>query len=72
MIARHPWFGPRWRIGWGWTSVSWEGRLLTALFAVAIVGIYTVLEPGPIALYIIIASFAALLMICWLTATPPS
>lgn len=31
-----PWFGPKRRIGWGWTPTSWEGWVATAVFIVLV------------------------------------
>ena len=70
MITKHAWFGPK-RIGWGWTPVSWEGWLVTALF-VAVVGAGAItFGHGPAFLYFVIGAVAALGLICWLTGTPP-
>ena len=29
MITKHPWFGPKTGMGWGWTPVTWQGWLVT-------------------------------------------
>ncbi len=34
----HPWFGPK-RIGWGWTPITWQGWLLTAVFIAAVMAV---------------------------------
>jgi hypothetical protein len=34
-----PWFGPKKGFGWGWTPITWQGWLITALFLACILGL---------------------------------
>ena len=42
MITKHPWFGPKTGMGWGWTPVTWEGWLVTAVCLAVFIGAYFV------------------------------
>jgi hypothetical protein len=37
------WFGPKRRVGWGWTPISWQGWAVTAAWTVVVVGVSLVL-----------------------------
>ncbi len=41
-VTSKPWFGPKRRLGWGWRIVSWEGRLVSAVFLMLMVASATV------------------------------
>jgi hypothetical protein len=69
MITKHPWFGPKNGLGWGWTPVSWEGWLVTTLCLLAIVGANFVFGRVPMTTYITLGSVAAVVVICLLTGT---
>jgi hypothetical protein len=36
-VTSRPWFGPKKYLGWGWRPVSWQGRLVSAIFVVMLV-----------------------------------
>lgn len=71
MITRRPWFGPKRGIGWGWTPVSWQGWLVTALSMAVVAGAYVLFGPGLTSLYVTIGSVAALTVVCVFTGTRP-
>lgn len=71
MITKHPWFGPKNGIGWGWTPVSWEGWVVSALCLATIVGAYLVFGRAPMTTYVTLGAVAALIIICLLTGTAP-
>jgi len=33
------WFGPKRRLGWGWTPTSWQGWAVTAVWTLVVVGV---------------------------------
>ena len=70
MITKHPWFGPK-LIGWGWTPISWEGWLATALCAAIVILAGVVFQGSLMFVYVTIAAVSALLAICLLTGTRP-
>lgn len=67
MIFGHPWFGAKNASG-GWTPVSWEGWLVTAICIAAIFGALIVYGRSAKAGFIIIAAIAALLACCYAIA----
>ena len=70
MITKHPWFGPK-TFGWGWSPVSWEGWLASAICIAVIVAAYAIWGRSPVANYVTIGSVLALVVLCWVTGTPP-
>jgi len=42
-ITSTAWFGPKRRVGWGWTPVSWQGWAITAVWTVGVVVVSFVL-----------------------------
>jgi hypothetical protein len=71
MITKHPWFGPKNGMGWGWTPVSWEGWLVTALCLAVFFGAYFVFGRAPMTTYVMLGSVAALIIACLLAGTAP-
>ena len=71
IITRHPWFGPKNGLGWGWTPVSWEGWAVTGLCLAVIVGAYLVYGYAPMTTYVTLAAIAVLILVCVLTGTQP-
>ena len=71
MIPDYPWFGPRHGMGWGWTPVSWEGKVLTYAVIVAIT--ITAFGFGRYrkAYYVIGGLVMFLLAVCAVTGTAP-
>ena len=72
MITKHPWFGPKTGMGWGWTPVSWEGWLVTGLCLAVFLGAYFVFGRAPMTTYVMLGSVAALIIACLLTGTAPA
>ncbi|HUC23818.1 MAG TPA: hypothetical protein VMA73_14005 [Streptosporangiaceae bacterium] len=60
--GRRPWFGPK-RIGWGYRPQTWQGWLVTALSAVAVVVAGTVAKGTPWFFAVVIAAVAVHLVI---------
>ena len=71
MITKHPWFGPKQRLGWGWTPVSWEGWAVTLFFIAVIVGVQLYFGPSLMAGCCTIGAIVLLLVVCFLTGTKP-
>ncbi|HVW74603.1 MAG TPA: hypothetical protein VHC39_13265 [Rhizomicrobium sp.] len=71
MITKHPWFGPKTGIGWGWTPISWEGWAATILCLVVMFGGYFVFGRTPMTTYVGLGAAAALILVCLLTGTAP-
>jgi hypothetical protein len=71
MITKHPWFGPKMGVGWGWSPVSWEGWLATGICAVIIVGGLLVYGRTPTGMYVVVGAVAALIVVCLITGTAP-
>ena len=69
MLTSQPWFGPK-TFGWGWTPVSWQGWLLSALCVVVVVLCSLVLR-NRTGTVVSLASVALLCLACWLTGTKP-
>ncbi len=46
MITSRPWFGPKKYLGWGWTPITWEGWLTTAVFLAAFLVCFLVIGGG--------------------------
>lgn len=71
---KHYWF-PAKRYGWGWGLPSaWQGWLVLAIYAVAIVAVCLLFPPksGSLRFILLVAgSTVALIVICWFTGEPP-
>ena len=71
LVGKKVWFGPR-RFGWGWSPVSSEGWIVTALSLGAILGGTVLKEEHPVAHLVgSIAIVVLLLCICVAKGTPP-
>jgi peptidoglycan/LPS O-acetylase OafA/YrhL len=70
MITKHAWFEPK-RIGWGWRPVSWQGWLITFLFAAVVIVASIAFGGTPTTFYVSLAAVAALVAVCLLTGTRP-
>ena len=70
-LTRRPWFGPRRVFGWGWTPVTWQGWLVTAVFVVAIVLASRILRRAAPILAVDAVLILVFIAICYLTGTPP-
>lgn len=71
MITKYPWFGPKNGFGWGWTPITWEGWLVTAVCLVVFFGAYFIFGRAPMTTYVMLSSVAALIIVCLLTGTAP-
>lgn len=71
MITKHPWFGAKNGLGWGWTPVSWEGWAASAICLIVIIGAYFIFGRAPITTYVTLGAVAALVLLCFLTGTAP-
>ncbi len=72
LLTKEPWFGPKRLVGWGWTPVSWQGWLTTAVFVVVLVAIVGLTPPGSLTEFIaVVVCVAALVAVAALTGTPP-
>lgn len=71
MITKNPWFGPKRGIGWGWTPVSWQGWLVSALFVAVVVWASIAFRGTAMTIYVSLAAVAALVVVCLLTGTRP-
>jgi len=71
MITRTPWFGPKKHLGWGWTPITWQGWVVTALFCVLAPLVVVRLGPGFPGVCGLILCIAAFLGVCVLTGTKP-
>ena len=70
MITSRPWFGPKKYLGWGWTPITWEGWLATAVFLIAFLVCFLVIGGGPgVAAGLVL--MAAYLGVVVLTGTKP-
>jgi hypothetical protein len=71
MITKHPWFGPKQKLGWGWTPVSWEGWTASAVCVVAVIAAQLYWGPSLTAGLVTMGSVTVLLIVCLLTGTRP-
>ena len=71
MIVKHPWFGPKRMMGWGWTPISWEGWLVTVVCLAVVIAACTIFAGTLIPVYISIGAVGALIVVCMLTGLPP-
>ena len=70
-LTREPWFGPKTVAGWGWTPVTWQGWLATALLIILVLVALTLLR-GTAAAFIVVALLvAAYVALAALTGTAP-
>ena len=70
MITSRPWFGPKKYLGWGWTPITWEGWLATAVFLAAFLVCFLVIR-GAIGIaggLILLAAYQGVVL---LTGTKP-
>ena len=68
------WFGPKRRLGWGWTPTSWQGWAVTAAWTVVVVGVSFVLALRQEIVAMLLfeaAAIALLLVIATLTGDAP-
>ena len=70
MITKRAWFEPK-RIGWGWRPVSWQGWLITVVFAAVVIAACVAFGGTPTTFYVSVAAVAALVLVCLLTGTGP-
>lgn len=70
-LVNKPWFGPRRFPGWGWSPVTWQGWLVTAVFLVAILLCAFLLPGATIKVIVEVVLVALLLAVCALTGTRP-
>jgi hypothetical protein len=66
-MMKKPWFGPK-QVGWGWTPISWEGWLATALCVVAVIAAGHILGKSPAAFYVCAAIIAVFVGVCVVTS----
>jgi hypothetical protein len=71
MITRHPWFGTKKYIGWGWRPISWEGWAVTILWLASVFAAHLLMGATPAFTAVAIGLVVLLLVICWLTGLPP-
>jgi hypothetical protein len=71
MITKEPWFGPRAPYGWGWTPVTWQGWLVIGLCTAIILAALFLFRRGPMTIFVVTGTVAALILVCFLTGTPP-
>jgi len=70
MMTKRPWFGPK-RFGWGWRPVSWQGWLVTVLFAAVVVWASIAFRASPTSLFVDAGAVVGLVVVCFLTGTRP-
>ena len=71
MITKHPWFGPKQKLGWGWTPVRWQGWAASAICVAVIVAAQLYYGPSLTAGLVTMGSVTVLLIVCYLTGTRP-
>jgi hypothetical protein len=71
MITKRPWFGPKRYFGWGWTPISWQGWLVSALFLVAAITCRVHFGTGPAGILAVVVCLFVYLGIIVLTGTKP-
>ena len=71
MIPDYPWFGPRHGMGWGWAPISWEGKLLCALVAVAALVAFLVFGRSRKMIYVAFGLAIFMVVAAGLTGTAP-
>ena len=69
-VTKTAWFGPKKYLGWGWTITSWQGAVVTAVFAVVIIAAFTLFH-GVLRFAVPAAAFVAFLVVALLTGDPP-
>lgn len=69
-VTKKPWFGPKLGVGWGWRVASWEGRLTSAIFIVAVILVAVTVHGSARALALVglLVLFAVVIL---LTGDPP-
>jgi hypothetical protein len=70
-LTKEPWFGPKTRLGWGLSIVSWQGVVVTAVAVTLVVTSIVLLRPlvvGAIVGGVVLAGFIA---VAFLTGDPP-
>lgn len=65
-----PWFGPKKGIGWGWTPVTWQGWLISAVFLAVFLALCYA-PPSRHRLVLLIATLAIFLGVVVATGTKP-
>jgi hypothetical protein len=69
-LTKTPWFGPKRYVGWGWRVATWQGWVVTAIFAaLALVGlaVFTGVARWAAVIVVLVGYFVVIL----LTGTPP-
>jgi len=71
MIPDYPWFGPQHGGAWGWTPITWEGKVLT--FVIGALLIVAALKFGRSrkTFYILSGGIAFLIIAAAITGTAP-
>lgn len=71
MIPDYPWFGPRHGMGWGWAPITWEGQVLCALVALAVLVTVLTLGRSRKTIYIVFSLAIFMVAVAALTGTAP-
>jgi len=66
------WFGPKRRLGWGWTPISWQGWLFTVVWIVVVLT-GSVALAGHLIAFVAFETLAVVVMVgvAWVTGGPP-
>jgi hypothetical protein len=40
IITKRPWFGPKRYYGWGWSPITWQGWLVTAVLGAVVIAAF--------------------------------
>ena len=66
------WFGPKRRVGWGWTPTSWQGWVFTLVWVVVMLCGLALLAGHLVALVVFLAlATVVMAAVAWLTGGPP-
>ena len=73
-ITSTAWFGPKRRVGWGWTPTSWQGWAVTVVWMVVVVAASFVfaVHKAIVAMFLFdLVAIALLLLVATLTGDAP-
>ena len=70
-LVEKPWFGPRRLPGWGWTLITWQGWVVTAILLAAILSCGFLITSVTMKVVVEVTLVVLLIAACALTGTRP-
>jgi hypothetical protein len=70
-VVERPWFGPRRLPNWGWSPITWQGWVVTAVFLAATLACAFLIPDVATKFITEVILVALLIAVCALTGTRP-